>query len=117
MSRVLRQSSYCVYVFYVCKYFNLPDEVPAVGTVSGLSQVRGHELVAVHLVDPATDSTLTFPGTHPLPKHALFILSAACPSWKHKIYQFCELKKRKTRFKMYLKFSWASKAAITRSRH
>lgn len=52
------------------------------GTVRGLSQVGGHELVAIYLVDPAADGTLTFPGTHPLPKHTLFILGGACSSWK-----------------------------------
>lgn len=57
-----------------------PDEVPAVRAVGGLSQVGGHELVSVDLVDPAADGTLALPGTHPLPKHALLILGGACRS-------------------------------------
>lgn len=61
------------------------------GTVGGLSQVRGHELVTVDLVDPAANSTLTLPGTHPLPKHTLFILGGACPSWKHNMYTFYKM--------------------------
>lgn len=85
----------------------LPDEVPAVGTVCGLSQVRGHELVAIYLVDSAADGTLTFPGTHPLPKHTLFILGGACSSWKHRRFFF------QTRLKRFLVIKMCSNAIWT----
>lgn len=74
------------YALILCSGVNIychvssPDEVPAVGAVCGLSQVGGHELVAVNLVDPPTDGSLALPGTHPLPKHALLILDGACCS-------------------------------------
>lgn len=59
-----------------------PDEVPAVGAVGGLSQVRGHELVSVDLVDPPADGPLALPGPHTLPKHSLLILGGSCRSCK-----------------------------------
>lgn len=53
-----------------------PDEVSAVGAVGGLSQVRGHELVSVDLVDAAADGALPLPGANPLAKHPLLIVRA-----------------------------------------
>lgn len=67
-----------------------PDEVPAVGAVGGLSQVSGHKLVSVDLVHPPTDGALTLSGTHPLPKHTLFIFSVdrrSCTQAKYKTYK------------------------------
>lgn len=40
----------------------LPYELPAVGTVGRLSQVSGHKLVSVDLVDPPSHSPLAFPS-------------------------------------------------------
>lgn len=39
-----------------------PDELPAVEAEGGLWEKRGHELVSVDLVDPASDSPLVLPG-------------------------------------------------------
>lgn len=51
-----------------------PDEVPAVGAVGGLSQVGGHELVSIDLMDASSDSTLSAARADPLSKHSLLIL-------------------------------------------
>lgn len=40
----------------------LPDELPAVRAVGGLSQVGGHELVPVHLVHPPSHRPLALPS-------------------------------------------------------
>lgn len=53
-----------------------PDKVPAVRAVGGLSQVRGHKLVSVDLVDAPADGALPLPGAHPLSKHPLLIVRA-----------------------------------------
>lgn len=51
-----------------------PDEVSAVGAVGGLSQVRGHELVSVDLMDTSPDGALSPARTDPLTKHSLLIV-------------------------------------------
>lgn len=57
---------------------NLPDEISAVGAVGGLPKVGGHELVAIDLVDPASDSPLPLPWPHTLPEHSFFIVLRGC---------------------------------------
>lgn len=76
---IILQMCACIIV-RVC--VSSPDEVPAVGAVGGLSQVGGHELVSINLVDSPADGTLALPGTHPLPKHTLLILGGARRSCK-----------------------------------
>lgn len=39
-----------------------PDKLPAVRAVGGLSQVCGHELVSIDLVDSPSHSPLALPG-------------------------------------------------------
>lgn len=52
----------------------LPDKVPAVGAVGGLSQVGGHELVAVDLMDAPADRPLPTARPDTLAEHPLFIV-------------------------------------------
>ena len=39
-----------------------PDELSAMRAVGGLPQVRGHELMSVHLMDSSSHSPLALPG-------------------------------------------------------
>lgn len=69
----------------------LPDEISAVGAVGGLSQVGGHELVPVDLMDSPPDGPLALSGTHPLTKHPLLIFigwCSCCIKWHGKICWF-----------------------------
>lgn len=45
-----------------CQWGVLPDELPAVRTIGGLPQVRGHKLVSVDLMDAPSHSPLALPG-------------------------------------------------------
>lgn len=56
--RTQRTEELCARVFELL----LPDELPAVGAVGGLSQVGGHELVPVHLVHPPSHRPLPLPS-------------------------------------------------------
>lgn len=51
-----------------------PDKVPAVGAIGGLSQVGGHELVSVDLMDAPADGTLSPTRTNSLAEHSLLIV-------------------------------------------
>lgn len=53
-----RAGELCARVFELL----LPDELPAVRAVGGLSQVGGHELVPVHLVHPPSHRPLPLPS-------------------------------------------------------
>lgn len=58
----------------------IPDKISAVGAVGWLSQVGGHELVSVDLMDASPHGALTPARTDPLPEHSLLILigSGSC---------------------------------------
>lgn len=53
----------------------LPDEVTTVGAVGGLSQVGGHKLVSVNLMDSSAHSPLTLTRSHALTEYSFFIFS------------------------------------------
>lgn len=63
----------------------LPDEVSAMRAVGRLSQVGGHELVPVDLMDAPPDGALSPAGADPLSKHSLLILigSRGCRANTH----------------------------------
>lgn len=63
----------------------LPDEISAVGAVGRLSQVGGHELVPVDLMDASSDGALTPARTDPLSKHSLLILIGSGSCQKNKL--------------------------------
>lgn len=52
----------------------LPDKISAMWAVGRLSQVGGHELVSVDLMDPSPDGALPPARADPLSEHSLFIL-------------------------------------------
>ena len=51
----------------------LPDKISAMWAVGWLSQVGGHELVSIDLMDTSSDGALSSPGTDPLSEHSLLI--------------------------------------------
>lgn len=63
--------------------FCLPDKVSAVRAVRRLSQVGGHELVSIDLMDTSSDGALSPAGTDPLSKHPFFIVIGSW-SWRVK---------------------------------